>query len=364
MPIRESIFFMPEQGGGWENDPKVPFVSACGGLKCPCETFLAQLGNAHGQKISYHSFAMRIREHLLKDMSAHGGRMEIFMKTVSVIGGDLRQITLAGLLAKDGFEVKIFGFDKDIDTHALKRAESIESAASADIIILPLPATHDGIMLNAPFSDGGIGVEELCGHIPPNSLIFGGKLSGRLACLCKERKLYDYFKREELSIANAIPTAEGAVEIAMSETAHTIHNAKCLVIGYGRIGKILADRLRALGADVTVSARKYSDFAWIDAFRFKKLHSSALGDDISDFGIIFNTVPTVILNDVLLEKIPDDTLIIDLASKPGGVDFELAKELGKRVIWALSLPGKCAPITSGEIIKNTIINMLREMEEL
>jgi dipicolinate synthase subunit A len=288
------------------------------------------------------------------------------LRTVSVIGGDLRQLTLASLLGQDSYEVKIFGFDKQIETAGLKKAKDIKDAANAEIIILPLPASHDNIILNSPFSENEISIQELFEFISPGKIILGGKLSSPLKELCLKNniKIYDYFEREELSVANAIPTAEGAIEIALSETPYTLHNASCLVIGYGRIGKILADRLKAFGADVTVSARKYSDFAWIEANNFKCADSNKLDDIISDCKIIFNTVPSMILSDSLLKKIPDSTLVIDLASKPGGVDFSLAKELGLKVIWALSLPGKVAPITSGEIIKNTIVNILKEMEEL
>lgn len=285
--------------------------------------------------------------------------------TVSVIGGDLRQLTLAAMMERDGYRVKIFGFDRQIDTSTLEKAKDIKDAASAEIIILPLPASHDGLYLNAPFAESEIKISELLDIISSESKIFAGKVSNSIKEAAKKYTLeiQDYFTREELSVANAIPTAEGAIEIALSETPFTLHKSRCLVIGYGRIGKILADRLKAFGADVTVSARKYSDFTWIEANGHKIAHSGKLDNIISDFQIIFNTVPSIILNDELLKKISSDALVIDLASKPGGVDFSLAKELGLKVIWALSLPGKSAPITSGEIIKNTIINILKEMEE-
>ncbi len=278
-------------------------------------------------------------------------------KTFSVIGGDLRQLTLASLLDQDGFNVNIFGFDSGIDTGNLKKSRSLQEAAKADFAVLPLPVSQDNITLNAPFSKERILLNTLIDYAGKNTVILGGKT----ACL---PGVYDYFEREELSIKNAVPTAEGAIEIALSETAHTLFKSKCLVIGFGRIGKILADRLKGFGCEVSVSARKYSDFAWIDAFGFKRLDSTSLDGKISDFDIIFNTVPSVILNNKLLGQIPKSTLIIDLASKPGGVDFNLAKELGVKVIWALSLPGKCAPITSGKIIKETIINILNEMEAI
>jgi len=285
--------------------------------------------------------------------------------TFSIIGGDLRQIALALKLKEDGYDVRIFGFDKELEINGLQKAKDISEAASVDIVILPLPVSSDQTTVNAPFSDSEIQLDSLIKNLNEKATVFGGKIPKSMCGACEEKGIgvFDYFDREELSIANAIPTAEGAIEIALSEMPYTLHKSPCLVIGYGRIGKILADRLKAFGADVTVSARKYSDFAWIEANGYKKANSLKL-EEIGKYRVIFNTVPAMILTRKELEKIPEESLIIDLASKPGGVDFALAKELGVKVIWALSLPGKTAPITSGEIIKETILNILREKEGL
>lgn len=161
--------------------------------------------------------------------------------------------------------------------------------------------------------------------------------------------------------ANAIPTAEGAIEIAISETPVTIHGSKCLVLGYGKIGKILSKDLYGMGAQTYAAARKYADLAMIEGHGYEPLPIGILESGISDFDIIFNTIPALILDDKILSKVRKDALIIDLASKPGGLDFEAAKRYGLRVIWALGLPGKIAPITSGAIIKDTIMNIINEL---
>ncbi|MBE7016298.1 MAG: dipicolinate synthase [Ruminococcaceae bacterium] len=159
-----------------------------------------------------------------------------------------------------------------------------------------------------------------------------------------------------------MPTAEGAIEIAMTEMPITIYGSRVLVVGYGRIGKMLASRFKSLGADVTVSARKHKDFAWIEEQGCAYIHTMDIASYIKSYDIIVNTVPFTVIDRDALSEMRKDSLIIDLASKPGGVDFTSAKELGKNVIWALSLPGKTAPITSGKIIKDTILNILTEME--
>ena len=277
---------------------------------------------------------------------------------ISVIGGDLRQLTLAKLLKEDGYTVKIAGFDNGPD-NALKTHNDIWKS---DVLIFPIPVSHDGIFVNAPYSQNPIPIEAK--KISGSKLILGGNISKQLSQLFNDADVnyIDYLNRDELMIKNAIPTAEGAIEIALKEMPITLHSSRCLVIGYGRIGKILSNMLKGLGANVTVSARKHSDLAWISSLGYSPIHNSNLKNIISEFDVIFNTVPAMILDDTILKSIHPDALIIDLASKPGGVNFATAKDLGLKVIWSLGLPGKVAPITSGKIIKDTVVNILKEME--
>jgi dipicolinate synthase subunit A len=132
-------------------------------------------------------------------------------------------------------------------------------------------------------------------------------------------------------------------------------------LGFGRIGKILARMLLGIGANVTVEARKYQDLAWIKSYGYNGVHLNQLEKVIGNYDVIFNTIPSVILDTEILSKIKKDCLVIDLASKPGGVDFEMARDMGLKVIWALSLPGKVAPNTAGNIIKDTIFNIIDEL---
>ena len=141
----------------------------------------------------------------------------------------------------------------------------------------------------------------------------------------------------------------------------TLHSSRCLITGYGRIGKVLARMLKGMGAHVSVEARKYADLAMIDSIGCEAVSLGELPLAVGSFDVIFNTVPAMLFDRKLLRHIDRKTLIIDLASKPGGVDFEAAKEMGIRVIWALSLPGKIAPVTSGAIIKDTIMNIMSEI---
>lgn len=283
-------------------------------------------------------------------------------KSIAVIGGDLRQITLAKMMACDGYSVTLYGFGEPIDDDKITQTDDISIALDNEIIILPVPVTFDGFYINMPFSANRLTVKRFIEHINPLSVVFGGRMSQELSDELSKKgiKHSDYMARDELAIKNAVPTAEGAIAIAINETAKTLHNSKCLVLGYGKVGKILARSLSALQAKTYVTARKYADLALIEGHGYTPMSLNEAKSKLSEFDIIFNTVPALILNSDELTKISPDALVIDLASKPGGVDFEKAKELGVKVIWALSLPGQTAPVTAGMIIKDTVCNMIAE----
>ncbi len=283
---------------------------------------------------------------------------------IGVAGGDLRSLVCAKKLAQQGFETALYGFsDYEGDFGGVTRTQDIKGAVSqAQAVVLPVPVTCDGKHLNTPFSSYEISLSDIFCHIHPETKVLAGHVCDKTKVIAKKFSLdiIDYSERDEFKIQNAVPTAEGALAIAINETPKTLHDAKCLVIGYGRIGKILCSYLKSLGANVTASARKYSDFAWIKANGLQAVHTDNIPLLAGSFDIIFNTVPTLLIGKTVLGSISKDTLILDLASKPGGVDFDEAKELGLNVIWALSLPGKTAPVSSGEIMCDSIMNILKE----
>ena len=160
--------------------------------------------------------------------------------------------------------------------------------------------------------------------------------------------------------ANALPTAEGAIQIAMEELPITLHDARVLVIGFGRLGQALAPRRRALGARVWVAARRYAQRAAAESMGLGSEGIHRLPDWLCGYDLVLNTVPAPVLGARELNALKERALVIDLASKPGGVDFSAAAELGVKAIWALSLPGKVAPVTAGLAIKSTIYNILTE----
>lgn len=286
----------------------------------------------------------------------------------AVIGGDLRQVQLAESLAEMGNPVHIFGFDFGVElSDKLHPAAVLEQAMEpADCIILPLPYSVDGLNINAPFSHNKIPVETVLNAVKHRQIVVGGRLSEKLFELAGRRgfKMVDYFEREELAVLNAIPTAEGAIQIAMEELPITLHESHSLIIGFGRIGKVLSRGLQGLGAKVTVASRKFSDQAWVRACGYTSVSMEQLSEVIGKMNVIFNTAPAMVLDERLLAKVNPKCLVIDLASKPGGVDFAAAQSIGVKTIWALSLPGKVAPVTAGGVIKDTVLNILEEAERI
>jgi dipicolinate synthase subunit A len=280
----------------------------------------------------------------------------------TILGGDKRSFELGNLLIKDGSDVCIYGFER-LEDHSYKPVSLNEAIEYADVIVGPLPFSTDNLNVNAPFSSEVIQIEKVFNLMSEKQMIIGGKLSSEHEKKLKNKNLKsaDYFAREEMQVLNAIPTAEGAIQIAMEETPYTIHSSNVIVLGYGRIGKVLSKMLYGIGANVHVAARKYSDLAWIKNYGYIPIHQNELKTYLPRMSVVFNTIPQMILNKELLKSIDSNCLVIDLASKPGGVDLEAAKEMDIKAISALGLPGKAAPVTAAMVIKDTINNIIEEL---
>lgn len=274
----------------------------------------------------------------------------------------MRQGYLANMLAEDGFSVSVTGIENFRELSRAVKISDLSEIAAFDAVILPVPVSRDGATLNTPLSNKVFYLFDLLESLKRDQLVLGGKISDEFhdAAAVRSIKSIDYLEREELSVLNAIPTAEGALEIAIHETTHTVFGSKCVVSGYGRIGKILSKLLLSMGAKVYVSARKCSDFAWIQANGCTPIHISEIKQNISDADIIFNTVPHMMFDSFTLSGINKNAVIIELASEPGGIDMKSAAMRGLKVINAQSLPGKTAPVSAAAIIKETILNIFRE----
>lgn len=284
------------------------------------------------------------------------------IKSFGIIGGDKRQLFLAKAIYDSGYAVMLGGFDRLRSTGNLVLGDIKAVAAKCDVLILPVPSVRADGSINTPFSDECTVLDdELIGILIKKPVFIAMKDKFLKAYPQFEKaEIFDYAAKDEFAILNALPTAEGAVEVAMNKFEGTIAGSRCLITGYGRIGKVLAEMLKNLKAEVTVSARKPSDMAFAQAFGYDEINTNKMSD-VRNFDLVFNTVPSMIFNRELLLNTDKNTIIIDLASLPGGVDFEAAHILGIDAVRALALPGKCAPKTAGEIIKTTVFNTIEEV---
>lgn len=271
------------------------------------------------------------------------------------------------MLAKDGNIVYTYGLEKAEelkDKQNIIFCDKLNKAMNekVEIVIGPIPFSSNGKYINSPFSDKEISVREIMANLNAKILI-AGTITPEIYDMANDEyvEIIDVMKREELAVLNTISTAEGAIELAISNTNRILHGSQVLILGFGRIGKVLAKKMQGLSAIVTCAARKDDDLAWIKAYGYRNININTIGENLSQYDIIMNTVPHMILNEEKLQYVKEDCLLIDLASKPGGIDSNAVKERRLQLIWALALPGKVAPITTAEFIKDTIYNILKEI---
>lgn len=287
-------------------------------------------------------------------------------KTFAVLGGDMRQAHLVSALSSRADNCAIYAMFLEKGVKPRGKIESTSDVQAVlpgcDVVILPLPLLGGDGGINTPLSGHTLPLDECLRYISPRAVAFAGKIPPQASASARSRgiELIDYLEREELSVLNALSTAEGAIEIALRELPITLFEANCMITGYGRIGKVLSRLLRAFGAKVSVVARGCDDLAWIRANGLRALHLSRMSTHLPQVDIIFNTVPEMLFVEDKLALLHRRCLIIDLASQPGGVDFNAANSLGLRTVHALSLPGKVAPESAGKIILDTIFNILHE----
>ncbi len=286
------------------------------------------------------------------------------MKNIGILGGDLRIVNLAEMFAKDKYTVYTYGLEKAdfLETNIIRCRSLSEFSERCNVIISAIPFSKDGVYINSPFSNTEIAVEETLQKLKDKKLI-AGAISDKIKALASENKIdiIDLMQIESFTIMNIIPTVEGAIQVAMENTDFTIHNSNCLVLGFGRIGKLLCKRLEGFGANVYCMARKEKDLTWIKALGHNEVCIDNLENNLDNKDIIFNTVPSIILDDSKLKALKERSpgcSIIELASKPGGVDLRKAKEYGTKIINAQGLPGKVAPYSAAEYIKETLKKIL------
>ena len=275
---------------------------------------------------------------------------------ILIAGGDMRQLFCAERLA-DRFAVAVTGFDDELVPDVIPTADS---GRKYSCLVLPVPPLNDDGLVNTPCFSGSISAEGTAGMLQKGAVVLTGRKDTRLSELFPDHEILSYSDREDFQLCNAVPTAEGAIRLALEELPVTLSGLPVLIVGMGRIGTALTEILKGFGADITVAVRSRKAAANV---RLHGVRPVRMKDFNSDYALVLNTAPELVFDREMLTKSGSNTLFIDLASRPGGIDFESAADLGRKAVWALGLPGKSCPVSAGEIVAETVAGILAERGE-
>lgn len=231
------------------------------------------------------------------------------------------------------------------------------------MLVLPTVGCDEEGNINALFSDGRLQLlDEHAVALPPGCTVYTGIAKSYLRSLCARHKLklVELLNRDDVAIYNSIPTAEGALVMAIQNTDFTIHGSTSMVLGMGRTGFTMARALQGLGSTVKVGVRKQEHFARAEEMGWKPFMTGELLQQVSDTDLIFNTIPSMIITAQILTRVPKQCVIIDLASAPGGCDFRYAEKRGIKAMLAPGLPGIVAPKSAGMIMGNALVQSISE----
>lgn len=284
---------------------------------------------------------------------------------IAVIGGDARQLEIIRKLTELDARLSLIGFEQ-LDhafTGAVKEKLDEVDFSNMDALILPVPGTNLEGQVETIFSNEKVILtSDMLMKTPEHCTIYSGISNSYLSGITNESKrhLVQLFERDDVAIYNSIPTVEGTIMMAIQHTDFTIHGSNIAVLGLGRVGMSVARTFHALGAKIKVGARKTEHLARITEMGLTPFHLNNIEKEVRDSDIVINTIPLLIVTATVISKLPAHTLIIDLASKPGGTDFRYAEKRGIKALLAPGLPGIVAPKTAGQILANTLAQLLQD----
>jgi dipicolinate synthase subunit A len=284
---------------------------------------------------------------------------------MAFVGGDARMIEVMKYASEQDASIVLIGFDQ-LETplpDVVKAELSVDVMSDLDAIVLPVSGMDEAGKVQAQYSSVPIELDESHFHaLPRHAQVFTGIARKKLTELCQQNglRLIKLMELDEVAIRNSIPSAEGAIFMAMQHTDITIHGSRSVVLGYGRCGVTLARMLGGIGAKVSVCARSESDLARIQESGFTPYSFQEIVKAVQEADIVFNTVPAMVLTAEVLAKVPKHCVIVDIASNPGGTDFRYAEKRGIKALLAPSLPGIVAPKTAGQILARTLCRLLWE----
>lgn len=278
----------------------------------------------------------------------------------AVVGGDRRAAVLCNLLHQDGHRVISYAMERAELPSEIPKASCLQGCVyGADCVVFPVPSEKVGL-LNAPYSSLELKFSELVPALWPGQLVFGGNLSNEFCISATEKGLipHDLMKNPDFVTGNAAITAECALSLLIDSGERAIYGSRVLITGWGRIAKHLAFRLAACGAELCIAARRASHLAMIQSLGFDAVPIETLDAVIGDFDFTVNTVPARVISQTALCCAQSGSVIMELASPPGGFDRAMAENIGLKVIFAPGLPGKYAPFSSAELIRNAVYDTI------
>lgn len=283
---------------------------------------------------------------------------------LTFIGGDDRLFYMVELLHSQNFQIMTYGLKMIKPINGVLIASSIKEALNfCNTIVCPVPFSRDKVNILSTCSadeDLNLNIDYFISCLNKDHRVFGGDLNANVIESLNYKKIpfYDFMQTEAVSIKNAVATAEGTIAEAIKLSPINLHNHPCLILGYGRCAKILADKLKGLSMNVTVSARNADQLAMAESYGYDTVRLDKFPDLADGFDFIFNTIPAMILDESVLKLMKKSALIIDIATNPGGTDFEKCRELGIKAYLCLGLPGKYAPLSSAEILNSVLLQNL------
>jgi len=284
---------------------------------------------------------------------------------LGIFGGDLRQVYMAEAFLKKGYHVFTYKLKAPViheNCTALHTPEELFD--QCNVLIGPIPLTKDLVSI-ASTNTLDLNTNNINSHLTKDHMLIGGIIPTPIVELCNSKGIpyYDLMKDEKITILNAVATAEGSIMEAIKDSTINLHGSTSLVLGYGRCAKILAGKLKALDANVIVAARSEDALAYAEAAGLRTIPLNEIRSLLPSCHFIFNTIPAMILDQDCLSYVNSEVTIIDIASAPGGVDYEYAMNHGINAKLCLGLPGKVSPRSSAEILVAKIDTFMKERSD-
>ncbi|HKL80163.1 MAG TPA: dipicolinate synthase subunit DpsA [Mobilitalea sp.] len=302
---------------------------------------------------------------------------------IGIFGGDLRQVYMTLSFLSKGYRVATYNICETIEGKITRVSNSLsldnihlqssslvtnnnygtvntlnELFESCTVLIGPIPLSRDQLTITAKNKvTSDMTIAHIAYLLKKHHILIGGDIPPPLTELCDSKNInyYDLIKDEKIAILNAIATSEGTIMEAIQSSDKNLHGSNCLVLGYGRCAKVLAQKLKALDSHVTITARRREQLAEAEAYGLGTISLSDLKRSLHSFHFIINTIPALILDKECLVLVDPQATLIDISSAPGGIDFNYAKERNLKAKLCLGLPGIVSPKTSSDILVNEIV---------